>query len=118
MRYEINCTYEFEVNSSYGDDEDFLRVIIPEIGEIQLPKMRFQHHEPLPEKIRCRIKTFYGRTPVLSHFVPDYVNRFYGHAQNTLAALDGYEFNVIGIPEKRQKFLHPRRQIRNKIQAF
>lgn len=48
MRYEINCTYEFEVNSSYGDDEDFLRVIIPEIGEIQLPKMRFQHHEPFP----------------------------------------------------------------------
>lgn len=104
MRYEINCTYEFEVNRSYGDDEDFLRVIIPEIGEIQLPKMRFQHHEPLPEKIRCRIKTFYGRTPVLSHFVPDYVNRFYGHAQNTLAALDGYEFNVIGIPEKGKSF--------------
>ena len=41
---------------------------------------------------------------VLSHFVPDYVNRFYGHAQNTLAALDGYEFNVIGIPEKGKSF--------------
>lgn len=100
MRYEIGRTYEFEVNHLYGEDEDVLRLMVPDVGEVHLPKMRFQQREPLPDRLRCRIKAIYGGAPVLSHFVPDYVNRFYGHLQNSYSAQNGYEFKVIGRPEK------------------
>ncbi len=104
MKYEIGRIYEFEVNRLFGEDEDILRIIVPGFGEVHLLKMKFQYLEPLPERLRCRIKAFYGRSPVLSHFFPDYVNRFYGHAQGTLTAHRGYEFKVISVPEKDGSF--------------
>ena len=97
MRYELGKTYNFEVNKNFGEDEDFIRLIVPDYGEVHLPKLKFQREEPLPDSLKCRVKTFiYGR-PVLSHFFAGYVNRLYPQATQ---GKKEYGFTVLELPAK------------------
>lgn len=98
MRYEIGRTYTFEVSDIGGDEEQFFRILVPGCGEVHLPKMKFQLDEPLPKILNCRVVKFINGAPVLSHYVPDYVNRFYKKAQ--IAGRE-FDFKVIGVPGKK-----------------
>ncbi len=98
MIYHIGSTYTFEVNKAYGEDEDFLRLLVPDFGEVKLPKMKFQREEPLPDSLLCVVKTINNGFMVLSHYVPDYVNRFYNKSQTDQREFD---FKVKSIPTDR-----------------
>lgn len=95
MQYQIGDIREFDVIKDFGDREDFFRLHIPGAGEARLPKLKFQREEPLPDKVKCRIKYINGDMPVPGHFMPQYVNRFY--KAGVLQKRD-FEFTVIGLP--------------------
>lgn len=95
MFYSPGSTYEFDICQSYGQDEAFFRLIVPEYGEVHLQKLKFQREEALPEKLKCRVKSFNNGYLILSHFVPDYVNRFY-----TVSDEQSHEFSVVASPSK------------------
>ena len=97
-KYEIGNTYAFDVIRDFGEDEDFFRIIVPEMGEVHLPKLKFQKEEPLPAVMCCRVKAINNGFPTLSHYMPDYVNRFYRNAQIDHRAV---EFKVISLPSKK-----------------
>lgn len=98
MHYHIGSLYEFEVSTAYGDEEDFFRLMVPEYGEVRLPKMKFQRSEPMPDKLLCAVKSLSNNQLVLSHYVPDYVNRFYfdSFKENQFHE---YDFKVVGLPQ-------------------
>lgn len=95
MQYQIGDIREFDVIKDFGEREDFFRLHIPGAGEARLPKLRFQREEPLPDRVKCRIKYINGDMPVPGHFVPQYVNRFY-----KAGVTNGrdFEFTVVGLP--------------------
>lgn len=95
MTYEIGQIYEFDVIKDYGEDEDIFRLHIPGYGEGRLAKFKFQKNEPLPDRLKCRIKFFSNGFPVPGHYMPQYVNRFYrqGYEQGAV-----FEFKVVGLP--------------------
>lgn len=95
MDYELGQIYEFDVIKDYGENEDFFRLDIPGHGEGRLNKLKFQKEEPLPDRLKCRIKFFSNGFPVPGHYVPQYVNRFYrqGYEQHGC-----FEFKVISLP--------------------
>lgn len=95
MFYSPGSTYEFDVCQSYGENEEFFRIIVPEYGEVHLQKLKFQKEEPLPQRMRCRVKSFNNGYLILSHYVPDYVNRFYSICDSS-----SYEFTVVVAPAK------------------
>ena len=64
MTYEIGQIYEFDVIKDYGEDEDIFRLHIPGYGEGRLAKFKFQKNEPLPDRLKCRIKFFSNGFPV------------------------------------------------------
>lgn len=95
MQYQIGDIREFDVIKDFGEREDFFRLHIPGAGEARLPKLKFQREEPLPDKVRCRIKYINGDMPVPGHFVPQYVNRFY---KAGVTHKRDFEFTVVGLP--------------------
>lgn len=96
MQYQIGEIREFEVVKDYGTQEDFFRLKLPCGREITIPKLKFQMSEPLPDQISCRIKYLNDGVPVVAHFMPQYVNRFYrqGAAQHR-----DFEFSVQSVPK-------------------
>ena len=96
-KYSPGQICDFEVVKEYGDDEDFFRFRVPDVGEGRLLKLRFQKAEPLPDRLRCRIKYVNDGRPVLSHYMPQYVSRFYG-----AGARHGreFEFTVLSLPAR------------------
>lgn len=97
MEYKTGQIYNFEVITEFGDNEDFFRFRLPGIGEGRMPKLKFQKREPLPSHMQCRVKYINDGIPVLSHYMPMYVNRFYGQG-----ALHGreYPFTVFSVPAR------------------
>lgn len=98
MYYNAGDTVEFDVCPDYGENEIFFRIIVPEYGEVHLQKLRFQREEPLPQKLRCRVKSYNNGYLILSHYVPDYVNRFYTESS---AKDNVHEFTVVSVPRKK-----------------
>ena len=97
MNYIAGQIYEFEVIKDYGEDEDFFRLRLQGIYEGRLRKLKFQCSEPLPDKLRCRVKYVNNDVPVISHYMPQYVNRFY--AQGAMHGRE-FEFTVIAQPSR------------------
>ncbi len=95
MEYELGQIYEFEVIKDYGESEDFFRLRIPGYGEGRLNKLKFQKQEPMPDRLRCRIKFFNNGFPMPGHYMPQYVNRFY---RQGFEHHSSFEFKVIGLP--------------------
>ncbi len=95
MQYQIGDIREFDVIKDFGEREDFFRLHIPGAGEARLPKLKFQREEPLPARVKCRIKYINGDMPVPGHFVPQYVNRFY---KSGVSQKRDFEFMVVGLP--------------------
>lgn len=93
--YVIGETYDFEVIRDVDEHEDFFRLDIPGRGEAYLPKLKFQQEEALPISLKCRVKYINNGMPVLAHFTPYYVNRFY---RQGVAAGSEYEFTVVALP--------------------
>ncbi len=97
MKYTPGQIYDFDVVKEYGDDEDFFRFRVPDVGECRLLKLKFQKEEPLPDRMRCRVKYVNDGRPVLSHYMPQYVARFYGQgAQHGRE----FEFTVLSRPAR------------------
>ena len=95
MRYHIGDILEFDVIKDFGDKEDFFRLHVPGVGEVRLMKLKFQRDEPLPDRLKCRIKFINGDIPVPGHFVPQYVNKFYKSGMNQRR---DFEFTVVALP--------------------
>lgn len=89
------CT--MEVIKTFGEQEDFFR-LSTQNGEARLKKLKFQMHEPLPDKMRVKIKFINeNRAPVVSHIMADYIGRFYDKG---LVSDRDYEFTVLSRPER------------------
>ncbi len=88
------------VNKDFGEQEDFFRLEVPGYGEQHLNKLKFQKEEPLPDSLTVRVK-FFNRdgVPVLGHYLPQYVHRFYRVSLPDRAY--EYEFMVMGLPNHR-----------------
>lgn len=84
-----------EVDRSYGDNEDFFRLISPEGHEVILKKLPFQLDQPLPERLSCRVKRGFNGEFYYTHNVPKYVREFY--AADHAAGKD-FEFIVRRVP--------------------
>lgn len=97
MNYPINSIQEFEVDRSQGLQEDFFRLIIDDNQVFFLPKLKFQLTEPLPQTLKVKIKGYTNGNVVLTHFIPQYVKRFYVQGNE-------YEFSVISKPYTNNKF--------------
>lgn len=97
MDYQAGHIYEFEVVKEFGDQEDFFRFRVPGAGEGRLPKLRFQRREALPDTLPCRVKYVNNGVPVLSHYMPRYVKRFYSQG-----AMHGreFDFKVLSVPSR------------------
>lgn len=97
MNYQAGHIYEFEVIKEFGDREDFFRLRVPGAGEGRLPKLRFQRQEALPDTLPCRVKYVNAGVPVLSHYMPRYVKRFYSQG-----AMHGreFDFKVLAVPSR------------------
>jgi hypothetical protein len=77
--YEIGKTYDFEVLQTDDLSESFFRLLLNDgITEIRLPKIKFQQDKELPITLKCRVKAIDNEIPIVDHFIPKYVNDFYG----------------------------------------
>lgn len=97
MNYSINSIQEFEVDRSVGSNEDFFRLIIDDYKQVDIPKLKFQLNEPLPQTLKVKIKGYNNGNLVLAHFIPQYVKKFYNQDEE-------YEFIVISKPYGNNKF--------------
>lgn len=90
MNYIPGQTYEFDVVKTARPDEDFFRLTGRGGGgpEMRLTKLKFQRAEPLPDTIVCRVRYIDNNVPMLGHYLPQYVHRFYG-----TGAWQGREFD-------------------------
>lgn len=85
------------VDKTYGDEEDFFRLITPDGYTVNLKKLPFQRSQPLPDQLTCRVKIGLNGKAYYSHNVAAYVLEFYqqGHQQSK-----DFEFRVESVPEK------------------
>ncbi len=91
-----NNLVTLSVNRSYGNNEDFFRLILPDGREFTLKKIAFQRGQPLPETLLCQEKKGFNGESYYIHYVAGYVRNFY------LAGFrrgDDFEFRVDRVPE-------------------
>lgn len=96
--YEIGKTYDFEVLQTDDLSESFFRLLLNDgITEIRLPKIKFQQDKELPITLKCRVKAIDNEIPIVDHFIPKYVNDFYGKGAQRGEV---FNFKVTGTPTR------------------
>ncbi len=96
--YEIGKCYDFEVVQTENLSESYFRLLLHDgVTEVKLPKIKFQMDKPLPSRLKCRIKGVDNGQPIVDHFIPQYVNKFYakGAARHEI-----FSFTVISVPTR------------------
>ncbi|MDE6097976.1 MAG: hypothetical protein K2G24_03720, partial [Muribaculaceae bacterium] len=96
MNNPHNNLVTLTVNKSYGDNEDFFRLMLPGGREITLKKLGFQRSQPLPDTLVCQEKKGLNGESYYIHNVAGYVRDFY------LAGFrkgEDFEFRVNRVPD-------------------